>query len=74
MTKYSIMDIQTPPNDYEVERSFISCMMTDNDILSLSMMKKERLYYSDHQKIFTAMLDLQKDRKAIDPLVISSIT
>lgn len=70
----NIDDIKLPPNDTQVERALLCAIIMDNEILSLTNCKSEWFYGIDNGKIFSAMIQLQRDNNTIDIITIQSIS
>lgn len=63
-----------PPNNQQIERAMLASIIIDNDILSLSNIKPNWLFYHTHQKLLQEMLSLHRQGKKIDVLILSSNT
>ena len=65
--------ITLPPQAIDAEQSLLGSLMLDSHIIDEveSEIEVRDFYRSDHQKIFTAILDLSKRDEAIDVITVS---
>lgn len=69
-----IHEIIIQPNNPQIERAILCCMMLDNDIISLSNIKSDWFFDQTYKKLHEWLLQLQKERKVIDVLTLSDVT
>ena len=58
----------TPPNSVEAEVSVLGAMLQDSAAVlrAAEQLKPDDFYQPEHREIFTAMLDLNRDRRPVD--------
>jgi len=70
----SIDDIQLPPHHIEAEKSVLSAVFLDNEIMYMLEaigIKPEDFYKREHTSIFSAMMTLRDRRATIDVVTLS---
>lgn len=60
------------PQNPQAERALLSCILIDYGILSLTNAKRDWFYWIENQKIFDAMLSIQKENQIIDAISINA--
>lgn len=67
-------NIKIPPHDIEAEKSVLgSCMLDKNAIIKVAdLINPEDFYNAEHQKIYSAILELYEKNQPIDILTVSN--
>lgn len=67
-------NFKTPPHDLEAEKSVIGSLMLDkNAIIKIAdIVNEEDFYGAEHQKIYSAVLELYEKNQPIDILTVSA--
>ena len=68
MANFSLLDVQTPPNSQEAEKSVLGALMQDSNALSeaLELLDSEDFYNPRHIAIYEAMVSLNNQTRAVD--------
>ena len=68
MTNFSPLDVQTPPNSQEAEKSVLGALMQDSNALSeaLELLNSDDFYNPRHIAIYEAMVSLNSQTRAVD--------
>lgn len=63
---------RVPPQNLEAEASVIGAILIDNDAawVALQTLRAEHFYKSANERIFSAIVDLTRDRKPIDLVIL----
>lgn len=70
-----IEDLRLPPHHIEAEKSLLSCVLLDNEVLYLIesvALSSTDFYQKEHQLIFDAVHELRMSRKTIDVVTLSN--
>jgi replicative DNA helicase len=68
-------DLRLPPHHLEAEKSVLSCLLLDNEVLYLIegvALEPVDFYQKEHQLIFDAVRELWHARKTIDVITLSN--
>lgn len=71
----SLDDLKLPPHHVEAEKSVLSCILLDNEVMYLLewvALHPEDFYQREHQLIFAALQSLWATRSAIDVVTLSN--
>lgn len=68
----SLWDIQSPPNDYELEQRILCSMMTYPDLLDWTAIQSEDFFQKSHRIIFDTLVSMRNDSKDITPWTLES--
>ena len=67
-------ELRVPPQNIEAEQSVLGGILLDNSVLNevIETLLPEHFYKSAHQKIFSAMLDLNENAEPIDIITLNN--
>jgi len=68
----SIANIKKLPHNYDIERSFISCLLMTPDLISESKLKQKDFYTAEHRKIYHSIQTLYKKWLSVDITMLAS--
>lgn len=67
-----ISQIKEVPHCYDVERSFLSCLLLDPDLRGQSDLNKDDFYNPQHRKIYASISNLYKKWMSVDVTMLST--
>jgi replicative DNA helicase len=72
---YTQREEYLPPHNLEAEKSVLGALLTDPDaILDVAdFLRPEAFYYTDHSRIFAAMMELWQKNEPIDVIGVSEV-